>query len=60
MVSLATRQVQLGSDYQDALDFCDTADDTDSIADNCITFDGVTANEGGTSASAAFSAGTRN
>ena len=27
-----------GSDYLDALDFCDSVDDADGAADNCITF----------------------
>lgn len=35
-----------GSDFIDALDFCDDADDTSGEADNCITFDGPPTNEG--------------
>ena len=34
-----------GSDFTDALDFCDSADDTAGEADNCITFDGAPADE---------------
>lgn len=34
-----------GSDFLDALDFCDDADDVSGSADNCITFDGAAANE---------------
>ncbi len=30
-----------GSDYLDALDFCDSADDVVAAADNCISFDSV-------------------
>ncbi len=29
-----------GSEYIDALDFCDSVDDAAGAADNCITFDG--------------------
>ena len=35
-----------GSDYEDALDFCDSVDDAAGAADNCITFEG-TSDEGG-------------
>ncbi|MCA9264922.1 MAG: hypothetical protein KDA60_13775 [Planctomycetales bacterium] len=31
----------VGSDFTDALDFCDSADDASGQADNCITFSGV-------------------
>ena len=34
-----------GSDFQDALDFCDSAEDQSGQADNCITFDGAVADE---------------
>lgn len=34
-----------GSDFNDALDFCDSADDQSGEADNCITFDGLPADE---------------
>lgn len=34
-----------GSDYMDALDFCDDADDPKEAADNCISFDGDPENE---------------
>jgi hypothetical protein len=34
-----------GSDFNDALDFCDSTDDQSGQADNCITFDGTPANE---------------
>lgn len=34
-----------GSDYIDALDFCDSPNDEAGIADNCITFDGAPADE---------------
>ncbi|TWU06069.1 hypothetical protein [Stieleria varia] len=34
-----------GSDFNDALDFCDSSDDQSGQADNCITFDGAPANE---------------
>ena len=34
-----------GSDFLDALDFCDSAEDTAGQADNCITFDAAPANE---------------
>lgn len=34
-----------GSDFVDALDWCDDADDVSGAADNCITFDGAAANE---------------
>ena len=34
-----------GSDYIDATDHCDDNDDIAGQADNCITFDGVPANE---------------
>lgn len=30
-----------GSEYIDALDFCDSVDDAAGAADNCITFDGL-------------------
>ena len=36
----------VGSDFQDALDFCDSAEDISGEADNCITFTGLVANEG--------------
>jgi hypothetical protein len=36
----------VGSDFNDALDFCDTTDDVSGQADNCITFDGAPLNEG--------------
>ena len=35
-----------GSNFQDNLDFCDSADDPDGAADNCITFTGAPADEG--------------
>ena len=35
-----------GSDFIDALDFCDSPDDASTTADNCITFDGPPTNEG--------------
>lgn len=35
----------VGSDFTDALDFCDTVDDIAGQADNCITFDGEPDNE---------------
>ena len=34
-----------GSDFNDALDFCDNADQIAGQADNCITFAGAPANE---------------
>lgn len=34
-----------GSDFVDALDFCDDADDVSGDADNCITFDVPPADE---------------
>ena len=34
-----------GSDFVDATDFCDDADDIAGQADNCITFDGAPSNE---------------
>ncbi|QDT12338.1 hypothetical protein [Planctomycetes bacterium K23_9] len=34
-----------GSDFNDALDFCDSTDDLSGRADNCITFDGAPVNE---------------
>lgn len=34
-----------GSDYQDDLDFCDSADDPLEAADNCITFDEAASDE---------------
>ncbi len=34
-----------GSDFVDALDWCDDADDVSGAADNCITFDGAAADE---------------
>ncbi len=34
-----------GSDFVDALDFCDSVDDLAGQADNCITFDALPANE---------------
>lgn len=36
-----------GSDFQDNLDFCDSAADAAGSADNCITFDGAPVDEGG-------------
>lgn len=36
----------VGSDFNDALDFCDSADDAAGEADNCITFDVPPADEG--------------
>ena len=35
-----------GSDYVDATDFCDDAEDTPGQADNCIVFDVPAADEG--------------
>ena len=35
----------VGSNFTDSLDFCDSADDPSGAADNCITFDGAPANE---------------
>ncbi|MCA9138861.1 MAG: hypothetical protein KDB00_18950 [Planctomycetales bacterium] len=34
-----------GSNFVDALDFCDSVDDVSGQADNCITFDGAPADE---------------
>lgn len=34
-----------GSDFEDFTDFCDTNGDVAGIADNCITFDGIPADE---------------
>ena len=34
-----------GSDYVDETDWCDDAEDTPGLADNCITFDGAPADE---------------
>lgn len=35
-----------GSDYIDATDWCDDAEDTAGVADNCITFDAPPSDEG--------------
>lgn len=35
-----------GSDYNDALDWCDSVDDVSGQADNAITFTGAPVNEG--------------
>ncbi len=35
-----------GSNFNDGLDFCDSPDDEDGTADNCITFDGEAVDEG--------------
>ena len=35
-----------GSDFADALDFCDSAGDADGQADNCIVLTGAPADEG--------------
>lgn len=37
----------VGSNFDDALDFCDSAEDLPGQADNCITFDGPPENESG-------------
>ncbi len=36
-----------GFGFQDDVDFCDDADDTTELADNCITFDGAILDEDG-------------
>lgn len=35
-----------GSNYIDATDWCDSVEDVDGAADNCITFDGAPTDEG--------------
>ena len=36
-----------GSDFEDALDFCDSPDDEAAAADNCIVFEGTDDESGG-------------
>jgi len=35
-----------GMDYTDELDWCDSAEDADGVADNCIVFTGAVLDEG--------------